>query len=208
MSFSDELYFQIPGSVKKTAPPMAPGVHTLPAAWEATADNGVTRHYTEKAGMTAERAGEQVRVVDHKLQTLQKLMGTSRTEVGELEKRIRDLVHDFHAPESELATANQALLDLQNRNDQLIKQCRSWKARTEEAKRTAEMWETKWRETQNQATTPDSVIFLRKRTPGDSVRYLAGEVMKHAADNMELAGVAVALRMVAADVDNLPQGTA
>jgi hypothetical protein len=38
------------------------------------------------------------------------------------------------------------------------------------------------------------------------VRHLAGEVMKHAEGNMELAGLAVALRMVAADVDSLPQG--
>jgi hypothetical protein len=203
MTISDELYFQIPGSTKVASPPMAPGVPTLPTAWEATADNGVTRHYTPEAGMTAEKAGEQVRVV----QTLKGLAATTRTEADELEKRIRDLVADFRAPESELATANQALIDLQKRNDQLIKQCRSWKQRVEEAKRTAEMYETKWRESQKQPETPDSVIFLRKRTPGDSVRYLAAQVMKHAADNMDLAGVAVALGMVAADVDNLPQGT-
>ncbi|QDN94881.1 hypothetical protein FNV58_00710 (plasmid) [Streptomyces sp. RLB1-9] len=205
-----------------TSVPMTPG---LPYAWQATADNSVTRHYTPKAGMTAEKAGEQVRVVHHKLQTLQKLMGTSRTEADELEKRIRDLVADFRAPESELATANQALLDLQKRNDAVIAECRRWKERSEQQRytvsnalglgsgaswpaiyeRAAELFE----KTLATPETPNVVTFIRQRTPGDSVRHLAGEIMKHAGPdgNIELAGIAVALRMVAADVDSLPQGT-
>jgi SMC interacting uncharacterized protein involved in chromosome segregation len=178
----------------------------LPAAWEATANNQVTRHYTPKAGMTAEKAAEQVRVVDHKVRTLSTLLGTSKTAVLELEKRVGEIAAAMRGPESELATANQALIDLQKRNDNLIKQCRMWKQRTEEAKQTAERYETELNRARQQAETPNFVTFIRQRTPGDSVRHLAGEVMKHAEGNMELAGLAVALRMVAADVDSLPQG--
>jgi septal ring factor EnvC (AmiA/AmiB activator) len=176
----------------------------LPYAWQATADNRVTRHFAPRAATSAVNAGEQVRVVDHKLQTLQRLMSTSRTEVDELESRIRNLVHDFRAPESELATANQALIDLQKRNDAIIKECGRWKARALAAEKQAE---EALEQAQKQVETPNAVFFLRRRTPGDSVRYLASEVMKHAEGNLELAGLAMALKMVAADVDSLPQGT-
>ena len=99
--------------------------------------------------------------------------------------------------------AQQALIDLQRRNDRLVEQCRSWKQRAVAAEKQAE--EALEQAQQAQETT-DAVFFLRRRTPGDSVRYLAAEVMKHAEGNLELAGIAMALKMVAADVDSLPQG--
>jgi chromosome segregation ATPase len=215
MSIDGELFASIPRTAESRGGTL-PASMGLPTAWEARADNLVTRHYTAKAGMTAEQAGEQVRVVDHKLRTLTSLLSTSKAQFDVLEGRVRDLVQDFRAPDSELATAHLALIDLQNRNDQLIKQCRSWKQRVEEAKQKAETYETKWRESQQQvkgvqesfdnhrlAKLREMPLLARKGTPGDSVRYLADEVMKHAADSMELAGIAVALRMVAADIDGL-----
>jgi septal ring factor EnvC (AmiA/AmiB activator) len=192
-----DLYDSIPKTV-------GPSRGILPAAWEATFDNRVTRHYAPRAHTSAVNAGEQVRVVDHKLKTLQTLLGTSRAEVDELEKRLRDLVHDFRAPESELATANQALIDLQKRNDAVIAECGRWKKRALAAEKQAE---EALEQAQKQAETPNVVTFIRRGTPGNSVRYLAAEVMKHAADNLELAGIAMALKMVAADVDSPQQGT-
>ncbi|MEU9405640.1 hypothetical protein AB0E08_08035 [Streptomyces sp. NPDC048281] len=198
MSYED-FYLGIPSTVSERQGSL-PAVMGLPAAWQATADNLVTRHYAPGAGASAVNAGDQVRIVDHKLQTLQKLMSTSRTEVDELENRLRVLVSDFRAPDSELATANQALLDLQKRNEKIIGECGRWKKRATDAEAALE-------EIQKNPETPNYVTFIRKGTPGDSVRYLAAEVMKHAEGNLDLAGLAVALRMTAADVDSLPQGT-
>jgi hypothetical protein len=192
-------------------------------AWEATADNRVTRHYAPRAGTSAVNAGEQIRVVDHKLRTLQTLLGTSKTELDKLEGRLRDLVHDFRAPESELATANQALIDLQKRNDAIIKQCRAWKERLEQQRYSVSTalglgsgapWPEIYRRAAalasavkkgTEAPVQEDVPFLR-RTPGDAIRYFAAEIMKHAEDNPFVAGCAMGLRMVADDVDNLPQG--
>jgi septal ring factor EnvC (AmiA/AmiB activator) len=181
-----------------------PRASGLPYAWQATADNRVTRHYAPAAGPAAVNAGEQVRVVDHKLNTLKTLLGTSAKEVAELEKRVNTIVAAMRGPESELATANQALIDLQKRNDAVIAECGRWKKRALAAEKQAE---EALEQAQKQAETPSAVFFIRRRTPGDSVRYLAGEVMKHAEGNLELAGLAQCLRMVAVDVDSLPQGT-
>jgi DNA repair ATPase RecN len=191
-----DLYDSIPNQVGSQ-------IREAVTAWQATADNRVTRHYAPRAGASAVNAGEQVRVVDHKLRTLQNLLGTSRKEVDELEKRIRDLVHDFRAPESELATANQALIDLQRRNDSVIKECRRWKERAKEAE--AALKELQKAQPSETPVEKGIVSFLR-RTPGDAIRYFAQEIMKHADDNAYLAGAAMGLRMVADDVDRLPQG--
>jgi hypothetical protein len=197
MSFEGELFSGIPSRVGAKTPP-------LPMAWQATFDNKVTRHYAPAAGTAAVNAGEQVRVVDHKIRTLQTLLGTSRTALLDLEKRVGGIVTAMSGPESELATANQALLDLQKRNDAVIAECRRWKQRALTAEKQAE---ESLERAQNQAEEPEVVFFIRRRTPGDSVRYLAAEAMKHAEGNLELAGIAMALKMVAADVDSLPQGT-
>jgi hypothetical protein len=195
MSIDGELFEGIP---KTVAPRRGMVSMPLPAAWQATADNRVTRHYT------GTDAAEQAKVGKQRINDLRtRLVATSATidkilrEVDEMDAVVAG------APSEELATAEQALIDLQNRNDNLIRECRRWKQRATTAEKQAEEALEK---AQKQAEMPDAVHFLRGRTPGDSVRYLAGEAMKHAGGNLELAGVAIALKMVAADVDNLPQG--
>lgn len=177
----------------------------IPMAWQATADNTVDRQFASAADKTAYEDDAKFRRADAALKALQTHLGTSKTAIDELEQRVRDLCHDLHAPGSELATAQQALIDLKRRNDALIEQCRWWKRRAKDA-------EAKLEERDAEAKLVDltrpvkTVSAFSHRPLGDTVRYLAGEVMKHAQDNLELAGIAMALKMVAADVDNLPQG--
>jgi septal ring factor EnvC (AmiA/AmiB activator) len=201
----DDTYAGIPSTVSGRERAL-PASTSLPTAWQATADNKVTRHFSAAATTAAHHASDQTKVVDHRLAAMQSVLSASKEAVTELQKRVTETADALRAPDSELATAQQALLDLQKRNDQLIKQCRMWKRRTEEAKQTAEQYETALNAAREQRETPEVMFFIRRHTPGDSVRYLAGEVMKHAEGNMELAGLAVALKMVAADVDRLPQG--
>jgi hypothetical protein len=54
-------------------------------------------------------------------------------------------------------------------------------------------------------TMRDVPLYPRKGTPGDTIRHLAGEVMKYAGDNHDLVGIVAALRTAAADVDSLSQ---
>jgi hypothetical protein len=198
-SYDAEMWPSIP----RTVGPKAARPPQMPVAWQATADNKVTRHYPDTAGTAAMGAGEQVRVVDHKVRTLQTLLGTSRTAILDLEKRVGEIVSAMSGPESELATANQALIDLQRRNDNVIKECRRWKERAQKA-------EAALKEVQENlpSETPveKGIITFLRRTPGDAIRYFAQEIMKHADDNPYLAGTAMGLRMVADDVDRLPQG--
>lgn len=187
-----DLYDAIP----KTVPPMQ-GV--LPSAWQATANNGVARHYTGTAAV------DQAKIGKHRINGLRNRLVGASAAIDNMLKGLDEMDAVMAgAPSEELATAQQALIDLQKRNDGLIRECRRWKARAEAAEKQAE---EALEQAQKQAETPEAVFFIRRRTPGDSVRYLAGEVMKHVGENMELAGVAMALKMVATDVDSLPQGS-
>lgn len=181
-----------------------PGFTPRPAtveAWEATADNTVRRHYADPRTISQAKVGKQ-RINDLR----SRLVDTSAT-IDKILKELDEMdAVVAGAPSEELATAQQALLDLQKRNDNLIKQCQSWKKRAADAEAGLERASGIIEQVQKQAETPNFVTFVRRGTPGDSVRYLAGEVMKYAHDNIELAGIAVALRMVGADVDSLPQG--
>lgn len=214
MSYDDELFAGIP----KTVGPRRGMVSLpLPSAWQATADNKVTRHYTSTA------AAEQAKIGKHRINGLRNRLVGASAAIDNILKGLDEMDAVMAgAPSEELATAEQALIDLQKRNDALIRECRRWKERSEEQRsnvsealglgngapwaaiyeRAAELFAG-----EKQQETPSAVFFIRRRTPGDSVRYLAGEVMKHAEGNLELAGVAMALKMVAADVDDLPQGT-
>lgn len=186
-----------------------PDIPGVPYGWQATADNSVTRHYTSTTAADLGLIGK------YRIKGLRNRLVGASAAIDNILKGLDEMDAVMAgAPSEELATAQQALINLQKRNDNLIKQCRMWKARTEEAKRTAERHEAALQRANNtvveklEDAAPGDVFILRRRTPGDSVRYLAAEVMKHAEDNIELAGVAMALRMIAADVDNLPQGTA
>lgn len=206
-SFSDDMYAGIPSTVAPRQPRVP---EPLPAAWQATADNKVTRHYTSTAAAEQYRVGEQ-RIGD--LRT--RLVGTSAAidkilrELDEMDRVLAGAPSkELAAAQQEVATAQQALVDLKKRNDNLIVQCRQWKKRATDAEAARERAEDMAEQLQRQQPqTPNAVYFIRKGTPGDSVRFLAGEVMKHAVNNLELAGTAMALNMVAADVDSLPQGS-
>ncbi|MFE0490181.1 hypothetical protein [Streptomyces griseoaurantiacus] len=179
-SFHDDLYAGIP----KTVPPYGTPLRAMPAAWEATFDNKVTRHYTQAAGTAAMNAGEQVRVVDYKLNELKELLGTSEEAVAELEKRVGDVVTAMRGPESELATAQQALVDLKKRNDRVIKECRRWKGLAQKAEKV---------QLQNRV--------IAGRTPTEALRYIADKLLARPDSDGELGGMAKFLQMVAADLD-------
>jgi len=167
------------------------------AAWQATADNRVTRHYT------GADAADQVKIGKYRINGLRNRLVGASASIDNILRGLDEMDAVLAgAPSEELATAQQALVDLQRRNDHLVEQCRSWKQRAVAAEKQAE---EALEQAQKQVKTPH-VFFDRQGTPGDSVRYLAAEVMKHAEGNLELAGIAMALKMVAADVDSLPQG--
>ncbi|MDQ1041429.1 hypothetical protein QFZ75_007931 [Streptomyces sp. V3I8] len=116
----------------------------------------------------------------------------------ELDMTTTRMVAALRAPDGELAEARDTIAALEKRVGALIKEAQRQKRRAERAEITPEEIE---------ASKPGEVAFLR-RTPGDAIRYLAAEVMKHAeADvNAFLMGAAMGLRMIADDVDRLPQG--
>ncbi len=192
--------------------PVAPRNPAMPTAWQATADNTVHRHYAEapakpkaslSVGGAADAVNAQVKLTEHKLDALRSMAREASVTADGLALAVEGMAEVLRGPGKELATAQQALIDLQRRNDALIEQCRSWKQRATTAEKQAK---EALEQAQKSVQAPGLVIFHRKRTPGDSVRFLAAEVMKHAEGNIELAGIAVALRMVATDVDSLPQG--
>ncbi|MEV5567991.1 hypothetical protein AB0L54_34825, partial [Streptomyces sp. NPDC052196] len=207
-----DLYDAIP----KTVAPFG-ARPSLPTAWQATADNTVQRNFaaeppkpraTQNISVAADAVNAQVRLTEVKLDALRKMAQEASVTANGLSAAIDGMAQVLRDPSSELATANQALIDLQKRNDAIIRECESargrWKGRALAAEKQAE---EALEQLQKQAETPKFVTFMGQHTPGDSVRHLAGEVMKHAADNIELAGIAVALGMVAADVDSSPRGT-
>jgi hypothetical protein len=209
MSFTDgELFAGIPAKAVRTFP-TAPASTVLPAAWQATADNKVTRHYTDTG------AAEQAKVGTQRINSLRRSLVAASATIDKLLKGADEMDAVMAgAPSEELAVAEQALIDLQKRNDGLIKQCQMWKRqalahskRKEELEAALERAQDMAEQLQKQPQTPSFVAFIRKGTPGDSVRYLSSEVMKHAEGNLDLAGIAIALRMLAVDVDSLPQGT-
>lgn len=195
MSFDGELFSSIPRQV----PPMQ-GV---------PADNRVARHYTGTA------AADQAKIGKYRINGLRNRLVGASAAIDNILKGLNEMDAVMAgAPSEELAAAQQALIDLQKRNDGLIRECRRWKGRAGEAEaKLAELKTTKPEELVAREAVLDgaaepvpAVAFLR-RPPGDAIRYLAGEVMKHAEDNPFLAGAAMALGMVADDVDRLPQGT-
>ncbi|PPS89508.1 hypothetical protein [Streptomyces sp. MH60] len=211
MTMSD-LYDFIPASVPPSELP--PSDDPLPVAWQATADNTVDRQYASAADKTASEEADKLQTTKGALHALHTHLSASQRVLSELDPIVRDLILDLRAPANELAVARDGLAHLQRRNASLIKQCQMWKRRTEEAKTKAEQFEAKLAELKT--TKPEDtvaagtashipVVFTR-RSPGDTIRYFSSEIMKHATDNLELAGLAIALRMTAAEIDNIPQG--
>lgn len=135
-----------------------------------------------------------------KLNDLRKAIKQTSDAVMDLDISVARMTNGLHAPGGELADAKEKIEDLEKQVRGLIKEAQRQKKRADAA-------EAKLVDGTPEGTEVEQVSFLR-RTPGDAIRYFAGEVMKHAeADtNSFLAGAAMGLRMVADDVDRLPQG--
>lgn len=195
----------------------AHGLNLAPTAWQATADNTVERLYTEipenprpkTLDSAAEAVNAQVKFTEQKLDALRSMAREASVTADSLFKAVDGMIEALRAPGTELAKALETIAELEKVNARIVEQAGQHKRRNRELKGAVDRAQGMIDELQKAAPPmPDSIFFLRKRTPGDSVRYLAGEVMKRAADNIELAGIAMALNMAAVDVDSLPQGRA
>lgn len=142
---------------------------------------------------------EEIVSAEVKLNDLRKAIKQTSSAVMDLDISVARMTNGLHAPGSELADAKEEIEQLKKRVNGLVKEAQRQKKRADAAEaKLPDAPETKGVE---------QINFLR-RTPGDAIRYFANEVMKHgeADANPFLMGSAMGLRMVADDVDRLPQG--
>lgn len=137
-----------------------------------------------------------------------------------LQDALLDSVRIAETSSAALDAADKQLKELKRTADSQARELRSYR---EQGRRRQEAEQARLAAEQEQATAgflsayaageqkldpvakPPSAVFS-ERTQGSSIRYLALQVMKYADENIELAGIAMAMNMVAEDVDRLPQG--
>ncbi|MFD8650714.1 hypothetical protein [Streptomyces mirabilis] len=165
-----------------------------PLAKASTSPAPTPRHIAyAAAGVNQEIVGAEA-----KLNDLSKAIRQTASSVMDLDISVARMTNSLRAPGSELADARDEIARLEKQNQALIKEAQRQKRRADRAE---------IQQPEIEKSKPGEVAFLR-RTPGDAIRYFATEVMKHgeADTNPFLMGAAMGLRMVADDVDRLPQG--
>ncbi|MFI0967039.1 hypothetical protein ACH4S8_37495 [Streptomyces sp. NPDC021080] len=157
---------------------------------------------TRRAAYSAAGVNQAITGVDVSLTALRKSLREVTAQVAGLDLAVGRMTNGLHAPGNELADAKAKIEEQKKRIAGLIKEARRQSARADRAEERAKITPA-----EIEASKPGDVAFLR-RTPGDAIRYLASVVMVQAeADvNAELMGAVMGLRMVADDVDRLPQG--
>lgn len=191
-----------------------PATASYAFAWEATPDVTVTRRHTEAVAPddAVSAAKDAVAKVQHRVDTLNRLFGASRRDIDALHDMLGDVNKALGAPKAELDMARLEIERLKRHNASIVKQAQEQSKRADAAERRADELGTALQRAKEtaveklQAAATGDMFIIRRRTPGDSIRYFSSEVMKHAQDNLELAGIAMAMRMTAADIDDLPQG--
>jgi hypothetical protein len=168
--------------------------------------NGVWTHNPTPAPVAMPRSfshaaagvDEQVKHGRAKLDALRNQLKSFSDQLIDMDIAVARMTNSLHGPGSELADANEKIERLEARVAALIKEAQRQKRRAERAE---------IQQPDIEKSKPGEVAFLR-RTPGDAIRYFATEVMKHGEldINAELMGAAMGLRMVADEVDRLPQG--
>ncbi|WP_428957804.1 hypothetical protein [Streptomyces sp. cg35] len=145
---------------------------------------------------TAEHAVHTQALLDQaarRLAAIHSVLGQVATDVTELDRAVGYMTNSLFAPGTELAEARVQIEKLQREKQSVIAEARRQKNRADKAE--AQLPE---------AERTNGIVFLR-RTPGDAIRYFSNEIIKHADNHPFLVGSAMGLRMVADDVDGMPQ---
>ncbi|THA72443.1 hypothetical protein E6R60_26275 [Streptomyces sp. A0642] len=146
---------------------------SLPMAWQATADNQVDRQYPSVRSSDEE-----------KLASVRERVRTARTVLNGLVTAVDEVSKVLQAPEAELATARQALIDLQRRNDALILEARRQKQRATEAEKV-------------------QTRLVAGQKPVEALRYSKRKLLGLTNSDGEIGGIAMLIGMVADDLERL-----